>query len=196
MVSGEFSRIIVSVVQDCDKNSVSISFVKTTDGPKNQNLNELDQPFMYIQILKEILLTIDFEQEHINEFLTYCREKIAGNSAQLKNLDKIEKEYRRASLQTIQWTSPFKPFTVYRDQGLSQTDFNQLIKTKGGLVSFNKFLLISLDRAVSFAFTDSNQHNPDLISILFEITSNPSISSSPFANIENGRYYPREEEIL
>ena len=39
------------------------------------------QSFMYTQILKEILLTIDFEQEHINEFLTYCREQFVGNTS-------------------------------------------------------------------------------------------------------------------
>ena len=43
-------------------------------------------------------------------------------------------------------------FTVYRGQGLSQTDFDQLKKTQGGLMSFNNFLSTSLDREVSLAF--------------------------------------------
>jgi hypothetical protein len=88
-------------VQDCDQNSVSISFVKSTDGTSNQNLDQLDQSFMYTQILKEILFTIDFEQSHINEFLTYCREQFVGNSFQLKNVDKIKKEYHHH--QPIRW---------------------------------------------------------------------------------------------
>ena len=33
--------------QDCERNSVSIGFVKTTDGVSNQNLNEIDKSFMY-----------------------------------------------------------------------------------------------------------------------------------------------------
>ena len=65
--------------QDCDQNSVSISFVKKTDGALKENLDQLDQSFMYTQILKEILLTINFEQIHFHEFLTYCREQLAGN---------------------------------------------------------------------------------------------------------------------
>ena len=48
---------------------------------------------MYTQILKEILLTIDFKQEHINEFLTYCREQLVGNSGELKNVEKLRKKY-------------------------------------------------------------------------------------------------------
>src|SRR6202044_1830537 len=79
--------------QHCDHNSVAISFVKRTDGTLKESLDTLDQSFMYTQILKEILLTIDFEQDHIDEFLTYCREQFVDNGAELKNVDKFEKEY-------------------------------------------------------------------------------------------------------
>jgi tetratricopeptide (TPR) repeat protein len=92
---------VKQAAHDCDQNSVSMSFVKTSDGTENQNLDTLDQSFMYTQILKEILLTIDFEQVHFNDFLTYCREQFTGNSTQLKDVDKIEKEYRHH--QPIWW---------------------------------------------------------------------------------------------
>jgi len=60
---------------DCDQNLVSISFLKLSDVPSNQNLDQIDQSFIYTQIMKGILLfIIDFEQKHINDFLTYCRE--------------------------------------------------------------------------------------------------------------------------
>jgi hypothetical protein len=96
-VKGVFTDIVPicealkQAAQDCDHNSVSISFVNATDGASKDTL---DCSFMYTQILKEILLTIDFEQSHINDFLTYCREQLAGNSAQLKNVEKIREEYR------------------------------------------------------------------------------------------------------
>jgi hypothetical protein len=63
-------------------------------------------------------------------------------------------------------------------------------------MSFNNFLSTSLDRAVSFCYADSNQENSALIGVLFEITINPSISSSPFADVRNATYYQGEEEIL
>jgi tetratricopeptide (TPR) repeat protein len=82
--------------QDCDRNSVSISFVKTTDGASSkESLDTLDSSFMYTQILKEILLTIDFEQSHINDFLTYCREQFVGNTIELRNVNKLQKEYHK-----------------------------------------------------------------------------------------------------
>jgi tetratricopeptide (TPR) repeat protein len=227
--------------QACDHNSVSISFVKTTDGASNQNLDQLDKSFMYTQILKEILLTIDFEQEHRNEFFTYCREQFVGNTAELQNVDKIETEYFHhqpiwwytyncflysmlnralrlmevdliikmgffvrdlhqhvATLHAEQYGGQqhSNSFIVYRGQGLSQTDFDELIKTKGGLMSFNNFLSTSLDRAVSFAFAASNQDNPDLIGVLFKTTINPLISTTWFANIHDVSAYQTEEEIL
>ena len=227
---------------DCDKNMVSISIVKLpNDGASNQNLDQLDQSFMYTQILKEILLTITFEQKHINEFLTYCREQFVGNTFQLKNVDKLEQEYRLhqpiwwytyqcflypmlnralrmmevdliikmgffvqdlhnhiAALHSEQYggQNHYSSFTVYRGQGLSQTDFDQLMKTKGGLLSFNNFLSTSLDRAVSLAFAESNQYNPETIGVLFEITINPSVSSTVFTSIRDVSAYQTEEEIL
>jgi hypothetical protein len=87
-------------------------------------------------------------------------------------------------------------FIVYRGQGLSSTDFDQLIKTKGGLLSFNNFLSTSLDREVSFAFAESNQSNPDMISVLFEITIDLSVSSTSFSSIREISAYETKEEIL
>jgi hypothetical protein len=87
-------------------------------------------------------------------------------------------------------------FTVYRGQGLSQSDFDELMKTKGGLLSFNNFLLARLDRALSLAFAEINQYNPDLTGVLFEITIDPSIPSFPFANVRNVSYYQREKDML
>jgi tetratricopeptide (TPR) repeat protein len=227
--------------QDCDENSVSISFVKSTDGASDQNLDQLDQSFMYTQILKEILLNIDFEQSHINEFLTYCREQFVGNNAELKNVDKIEKEYRRhqpiwwytydcflysmlnralrmmevdliikmgffvrdlhnhiAELHTEQYGGHHgsNSFTVYRGQGLSQTDFDQLEKTQGGLLSFNNFLSTSENRNVSLDFARRTIATSSLMGVLFVIKIDPSISATPFANVRNDSYYQKEEEIL
>jgi hypothetical protein len=87
--------------RDCDHNSISITFAKKMDKATNSNRDTLDCSFMYTQILKEILLTVDFDQGHIKEFLTYCREQFAGNDAELKHIDMIEKDYHHH--QPIWW---------------------------------------------------------------------------------------------
>jgi tetratricopeptide (TPR) repeat protein len=227
--------------KDCDHNSVSISFVKPSDGSSTKNLDELDSSFMYTQILKEILLTIDFEAAQFQEFLTYCREQFAGNTAELKNVDKLEKEYRHhqpiwwytyqcflysmlnRALRTMEVEliikmgffirdlhehlavlhaeqfgghSPSTSFTVYRGQGLSQTDFDQLKKTQGGLLSFNNFLSTSKNRDVSLKFARRTISASDLVGILFLMKIDPFIPSTPFANIRDVSAYQTEEEIL
>ncbi|CAF4485596.1 unnamed protein product [Rotaria sp. Silwood2] len=88
------------------------------------------------------------------------------------------------------------PLIVYRGQGMLQTDFNQILKAQGGLLSFNNFLSTSLDRQISLLFAESNQSNPDLIGVLFVITVNPSVSSIPFAKISDANHFEEGEEIL
>jgi len=87
-------------------------------------------------------------------------------------------------------------FTVYRGQGLSQADFHKLKNTEGGLMSFNNFLSTSLDREVSLVFAQSDPNNSDVIGVLFQITVDPSILSTPFANIRSVSNHQDEEEIL
>ncbi|CAF2088816.1 unnamed protein product [Rotaria magnacalcarata] len=93
-----------------------------------------------------------------------------------------------------------KSFTVYRGQGLSKEDFQNLNDSKGGLLSFNNFLSTSTDRKLATIFApDTLERNPDIVGVMFIMTIDPSkISSSitPFAMIEKHSALPREQEIL
>ncbi|CAF4005646.1 unnamed protein product [Adineta steineri] len=93
-------------------------------------------------------------------------------------------------------TTAANTFTVYRGQGLSTGDFEQMMKIKGGLISFNNFLSTSKDREVSCKFAKYNQDNPDLVGILFVMKVDPSQSTSPFASIAGISYFEGEEEVL
>ncbi|CAF1306253.1 unnamed protein product [Didymodactylos carnosus] len=246
-IEGIFTNIqpifeaLKKAIHKCNRNTISMSFVPTNVDPTTKTLDQLDQSFMYTQILKEILLTIDFQREHFETFITYCREQFVDNPAELRHIEKFENEYHRRT--PIWWYShqcflysmlnralrimdinliiklgfflsdlhqhitriyseqyceqaETGTLTVYRGQGLSQTDFNQLIKTQGGLLSFNNFLSTSLDRQVSLAFTESYLDNPYLLGILFEITVNSSTSLTPYANVRDISHYREEQEIL
>jgi len=88
-------------------------------------------------------------------------------------------------------------FTVYRGQGLSKADFEEMKKTQRGLLSFNCFLSTSKDREVSLDFAHRALADPDMIGILFVMTINPSKSSAPFASTTDVSYYGNaEDEIL
>ncbi|CAF0764713.1 unnamed protein product [Adineta steineri] len=89
-----------------------------------------------------------------------------------------------------------EPFLVYRGQGLLKTDFEKLQKTKRGLISFNNFLSTSTKKDVSLRFAKGALGNTDVVGILFIMTIDPRVSSTPFASINEVSYYKTEEEIL
>ncbi|CAF1233099.1 unnamed protein product [Adineta steineri] len=89
-----------------------------------------------------------------------------------------------------------KPFLVYRGQGLMKSDFEKLQKAKGGLMSFNNFLSTSKDKEVSFDFAGRASSKPNMVGILFVMSIDPCLKSTPFASIKEESYFKEEEEIL
>ena len=91
---GPICEALKKAAEQCEQNSMAISIVATSGDLSKKNLNQLEPSFMYTQILKEILLSINFEQKHINEYIEYCREALANNEGELKNVKKFERQYR------------------------------------------------------------------------------------------------------
>ncbi|CAF3531226.1 unnamed protein product [Adineta steineri] len=89
-----------------------------------------------------------------------------------------------------------RPFLVYRGQGLMKSDFEKLQKTKDGLISFNNFLSTSKDKEVSLNFALCALTNPDTVGILFVMSIDPCIKSTPFASIKEMSYFNEEDETL
>ena len=247
-IKGVFTEIgliceaLKKAAQQCEQDSMTISFVDTSGDASKKNLDQLPASFMYTQILKEILLSIKFEQQHIDEFIQYCHEALVENEGELKNVKKFEEQYRE---QTPIWWYTFEcflypmvnrtlrlldasmivtmgffivdlhrqieqlhqeqfgghysneRFIVYRGQGLSKADFEQMSQTKDGLMSFNNFLSTSKDRNVSLHFAHGAINNSEMVGILFVMAINPTQSNTPFASITDVSYYKKaEEEVL
>jgi tetratricopeptide (TPR) repeat protein len=247
-IKGVFTEIspickaLKQAAQQCDQNAISISFMSTNGDISKKNLDQLDSSFMYTEILKEILLTINFEQKHFTEFIDYCRDMFAENQSELKNVENFQRNYRN---ETPIWWYTFEcflypmlnralrlmdvniiinmdffisdlhrhieqlhkeqfgdnhsgnSFTVYRGQGMSKTEFDQMNKTKGGLISFDNFLSTSKNRTISLNFANHAATNPDLVGILFIMTIDPSQSRTPFACVTDVSYFKdKEDEVL
>ncbi|CAF4867177.1 unnamed protein product [Rotaria sp. Silwood1] len=227
--------------QKCDQDSISISLVSNTSGTLNSNLDQLDPTFMYTQILKEILLTIDFNEQHIKDFTAYYRQHFADNTAQLNKIDEFEKDYNKhpaiwwythqfcfysvlnralrlmeidtlikmgffihdlhhqiARLHSKQLNEQHQSesLTIFRGQGISKTEFEKILKTQGGLISFNNFLSTSKDLSIAQSFARSSLANSGSVGVVFVMTIDPSIDSTPFASINDLSCYNTEEEIL
>ncbi|CAF1168295.1 unnamed protein product [Adineta steineri] len=218
-----------------EQNAIPISFMGL-----NKKLDQLDPSFTYTQTIKEILLTIKFGQNHIQDYIGYCRDAFEGNTKEIENVKQLEGEYHNKT--PVYWytcqmflypmlnhalrlmdgniimrmgffigdlyrqiqqlhheqyagTTAANTFTVYRGQGLSTGDFEQMSKIKGGIISFNNFLSTSKDRELSYAFAENNQANPDLVGILFVMEVDPSRSTTSFASIAGISKF-QEEEVL
>ncbi|CAF1427580.1 unnamed protein product [Adineta steineri] len=89
-----------------------------------------------------------------------------------------------------------KSFKVYRGQGLTKSDFEKLQQTKGGLMSFNNFLSTSTNKVVSLEFAECALTKADTVGILFIMSIDPCIKSTPFAYIKEMSATKSEEEIL
>jgi tetratricopeptide (TPR) repeat protein len=247
-IKGVFTKIspiceaLKIAAQQCEHNAISMSFLTTsTSDAYTKTFDRLDPSFMYTQILKEILLTIKFEQKHIKQYSDYCREAFVRDGREPKSIDKLEREYHNKTPICCYTSEAFvysmlnralrlmdvdiivrmgffindlhqhihqlhseqradqssrEIFLLYRGQGLSKKDFEQMAKTKDGLISFNSFLSTSKDRDVSLAFAKSNQDHPDLVGILFTLAIDPAQSTTPFASIRDVSYFQGEDEVL
>ncbi|CAF4134465.1 unnamed protein product, partial [Adineta steineri] len=104
----------------CEQNATSISFLAS-----NKKLDQLDPTFMYTQILKEILLTINFEDRYIKEYIHYCRDAFVQNQYELDNITKLERDYHD---QTPIWWYTYQCF-LYRmlNQALRLMDADIII---------------------------------------------------------------------
>ncbi|CAF1030148.1 unnamed protein product [Adineta steineri] len=225
-----------STAQQCEQNAIPMSFVGT-----NKKLDQLDPSFMYTQIIKEIILTIQFDQNHKQDYFDYCRETFTDSKEELINIKRLEDEYHKKT--PIYWytcqmflypmlnralrlmdgdiitrmgfyigdlhrqieqlhkeqyagATAANTFTVYRGQGSSTEDFEQMSKTKGGLISFNNFLSTSTIRKVSLDFAQDAARNPDQVGVLFIMKVNPAQSTTPFASIAGISEFKGEEEVL
>jgi tetratricopeptide (TPR) repeat protein len=87
-------------------------------------------------------------------------------------------------------------FIVYRGQGLSKADFEQLLQIEGGLLAFNCFLSTTPNEQVARIFAESNSCNDNMTGVLFKMNINPSNVSTCFADISNVSHFNEEEEIL
>ena len=230
------------VAQQCEQNAVSISILDANDTLPNKSLNQLDPSFIYTQIMKEILLTIDFHQQHIDEFIQHCRQALNGNPKELKLVDQLAEKYHK---ETPIWWYTLECFlypmlnralrmmdadlmvklgffiadlhrqieelhreefggngcnqelTVFRGQGMEQKDFEKMVASKGGLISFNCFLSTSRTDQISLVFAKRAVANPQLVGVLFVITIDPGLPDTPFASVAKvGAMGAKEDEVL
>ncbi|CAF1347603.1 unnamed protein product [Adineta ricciae] len=84
IISQQLGRII----RQYDFNAIPMSFV-----PSGKRLDQLDPSFMYTQIIKEVLLTIKFEDKHRKEFVNYYCDRFVDNETYRMKVKQLEDRY-------------------------------------------------------------------------------------------------------
>ncbi|CAF1365993.1 unnamed protein product [Adineta ricciae] len=72
----------------CQQNDISMSFIAT-----KQRVDQLDPSFMYTQIIKEIMLTIHFEDKHIKEFIEHCPNAFGTDKKESYDAEQLSHQY-------------------------------------------------------------------------------------------------------
>ena len=112
--------------QDCDPDAVAFNLMATPGDLSQKSLNQLDPMFMYSQIVKEILLVIRFDQQHFKDFIQYCQDTFHDNIDEIKNVNKLERDYRK---KTPIWWYTYESFLYHiLNNALRQSDFDLIIK--------------------------------------------------------------------
>ena len=99
-IKGVFSDIslicnhIKQNARQCEHNLTPMSIVSAFH---ILDLNELDPSFMYSQLLKEILLEIQYDKEAKQKFVNFLKMQYAENKVTLNSIDKFEYDYDNQS---------------------------------------------------------------------------------------------------
>ncbi|CAF1351793.1 unnamed protein product, partial [Adineta steineri] len=121
----EICHALQMTVKQCDHDSIPVSFLMINEMSSTDNLNQLESNFMYTQILKDILLDINYDRKAIKNLAAYCHKIFSGNPTQLQIIDEFERDYR---LQQAIWWYTRECFS-YRmlNQALRILDVNIII---------------------------------------------------------------------
>lgn len=128
-VKGTFSSIdsichtLKRGIYKFEMDQTSISIV-----PKSSkvNFNELNQSFMYSQILKETILEIKYDKKAKQDFVEFCRKQYADNDIQLNIINNFESDYQ---LHSPIWWYTKEPF-IYQtlNYSLRTQDVEMIIR--------------------------------------------------------------------
>lgn len=86
-----------------------------------------------------------------------------------------------------QSTELVKEFTIYRGQKIASEEFKQLLRAKGGLLSFNTFLSTNKEKRVAIESAQRSLTSKDDIAVLFVMNidgDKTSSSNIPYATID------------
>jgi tetratricopeptide (TPR) repeat protein len=220
-----------------DKSITAISILPPS--PVSE-LNQSNKQFVYLQMMKSILIEIQYDKKFRTELIDYCRKYYCTNTAELSIIDSFDESYtmhspiwwytrkcfiyqmlrkgfneqnfeliyklaffirdlhreiKKAYLQTH--SHQYHPISVYRASILTEKEFENLDKNHNGLLSFNDFVITTLERSIALRFAQQLRTDSNVVAVIYKLDIDPSKSSIPFISLNNLSYLSRTNgEIL
>ncbi|CAF3925960.1 unnamed protein product, partial [Rotaria sp. Silwood2] len=103
----------------------SISIIRRIDIPSLIG-NELDQSYMYTQLLKEILLEMKHDDSSKSKLVEFCQAQYADSVLQLGLIDEFEQEYNNAL--AIEWYTKESFLYAMLNRALRNQDIETIMK--------------------------------------------------------------------
>ena len=84
----------------CEQNCLPFSLMKTKD-ESTKTIDQLDPLFMYMQLIKENILSMNFQRKSFDQYLEHCRDVFKDNETELDNINDMAANY--PSQKAIWW---------------------------------------------------------------------------------------------
>ncbi|CAF1415300.1 unnamed protein product [Adineta ricciae] len=150
-VKGIFTEVTVlchelqQLTRQHHQSDIPISFV--TPGEKS---NKLDPTFMYTQIMKDMMLTIEYNEEHLSEYCNYCCDTVADNLQTVNRIRQFERDYNEKS--------PIWCYSYYR---FLYSMLNRSLRIlDGDIIRRMGFFITALHRAIEQLHKEQYLDNP------------------------------------
>ena len=114
---------LIENIRQREQDLISISIISTSSAI---DFNELNSLFIYSQLLIEILLEMPYDEQSKQQFGDFLRSRYADNNAQLRAIDKFERDYDRHS--PIWWYTKESFIYSMLNRALRTSDIEIVIK--------------------------------------------------------------------
>jgi len=151
-IKGVFAKIepiceaLKKLTRQHEQDSIPMSFIKTNASS-----------FVYASIFKEILLTIQFEERHIQYFLKYCRNLFADNDYELENINKFEQTRTKKS--PVRWYTSDCFLYPMLNRALRSLDGDIIIKMGFFIADLHR----QIEELHKEQFGDGQAHTPFIV---------------------------------
>lgn len=156
--STDLAKALKEVVDICEQDSVGINLLSMKDAEAaKRGEDQIPFSFIYPSILKEILLTIQFDDQRLDEFIEYCRDAFRKNEQALHTMKEFKRTYKEKT--PIAWYAQNSLLYSMVNRALRLLDLQLLMKLD--------FFITDLHRHIEQLFAEQYRNHDNEQSVTF-----------------------------